>query len=173
MLFTIVQRDWDPINSNSRLLFLFLFQLILFLGFEEDLNEAHTDDISQFVTTTPATESIPASHTAKNGAARRLLTILEKKKNQYFINLIGGLSSFDSLIPSNVEIFIRLYLTTPQKYFGIPASSSIRPKFRITQANLICEFVLLKAHLLQSMEARLARSFLQINFLAKFVKSYR
>ena len=71
-----------------------------------------------------------------------------------------------------MEMFIRLHLTTPEKYFTIPTTSTVRPKFKITQANLIAEFILLKPNLLQAMETRLARNFLQLNFLATFVKSY-
>ena len=75
------------------------------------------------------------------------------------------------MIPSNLEIFLKIFLTTPEKYFT--TTTEVRPKFKITQANLVCEFLLLKPNLLKQMEARLLRNFLQINFLAKFVKSYR
>lgn len=142
------------------------------------MNEAWDDDLSKCITITAAkpaangVAAVPASYTATNGAGRRLLTITNKQKNEFFISLVGGFSAFDSLIPSNLEMFIRLYLTTPEKYFTIPTASSLRPKFKITQANLIVEFILLRPNLLQAMETRLARSFLQLNFLAKFVKSY-
>ena len=80
--------------------------------------------------------------------------------------------NFNSLLPSNLEVGIRIYLTTPEKYFTTEKAAD-KPSFKILDAKLLVEFILLKPVLLQAMESRLARSFLQIDFLAKFVKSFR
>lgn len=86
---------------------------------------------------------------------------------------MSAFKNFNSLLPSNVEIGIRLFLTTPEKYFTVDPSSRCTPTFKVLSAKLIVEYILLKPVLLQAMEARLSKSFLQINFLAKFVKTFR
>lgn len=85
---------------------------------------------------------------------------------------MNAFKNFNCLLPSNLEIGIRIYLTTPEKYFTTD-SNGCKPKFKILDAKLLVEVILLKPVLLQAMENRLARSFLQINFLAKFVKTFR
>ena len=88
------------------------------------------------------------------------------------MSLKSAFLNFNSLLPSNLEIGIRLYLTSPEKYFTTTNAAN-KPTFKILDAKLLVEFILLKPVLLQAMESRLAKSFLQINFLAKFVKSFR
>ena len=100
------------------------------------------------------------------------MKILNKQKNEFFMSLKSAFLNFNSLLPSNLEIGIRIYLTTPEKYFTTTTATS-KPTFKILDAKLLVEFILLKPVLLQAMESRLAKSFLQIDFLAKFVKSFR
>ena len=84
---------------------------------------------------------------------------------------MNAFKNFNCLLPSNLEIGIRIYLTSPEKYFT--TTTRCKAKFKILEAKLLVEFILLKPVLLQAMESRLAKSFLQINFLAKFVKTFR
>ena len=109
---------------------------------------------------------------AHNGKGRRTLRIVNKQVQDYFCSLSHAFLQFDSLLPSNLEIGVRIYLTSYEKYFTTSKPTQ-RPTFKILDAKLLVEFILLKPNLLKAMETRLARSFLQINFLAKFVKSYR
>ena len=109
---------------------------------------------------------------ALNGRGRRTLKVVNKQKNDFFCNLSNAFLKFNSLLPSNLEIGIRLYLTSFEKYFTT-TNPSHKPIFKILDAKLLVEFILLKPVLLKAMESRLAKSFLQINFLAKFVKSFR
>ena len=143
--------------------------LFICIGFEEDEAEKYTTPANSL--TSKTVEGV-VTHTAKNGRGRRTLKILKKEKQEFFISLQNAFLNFNSLLPSNLEIGIRIYLTTPEKYFTTTSSSS-KPTFKILDAKLLVEFILLKPVLLQAMESRLARSFLQIDFLAKFVKSFR
>ena len=113
-----------------------------------------------------------ANYEAVNGRGRRTLKIVNKQKQEYFCSLSSAFLEFDSLLPSNIEIGVRIYLSPYEKYFTT-TNSAHRPTFKILDAKLLVEFILLKPNLLKAMESRLAKSFLQINFLAKFVKSYR
>ena len=110
--------------------------------------------------------------TARNGRGRRTLKIINKQIQEYFCSLSHAFLQFDSLLPSNLEIGVRIYLTSYEKYFTT-TNPVHRPTFKILDAKLLVEFILLKPNLLRAMETRLVKSFLQINFLAKFVKSYR
>lgn len=126
---------------------------------------------------TPSETAPPAKKqktvwTARNGRGRRTLRIVNKQIQDYFCSLSHAFLQFDSLLPSNLEIGVRIYLTSYEKYFTT-TNAAHRPTFKILDAKLLVEFILLKPNLLRAMETRLARSFLQINFLAKFVKSYR
>ena len=58
--------------------------------------------------------------------------------------------NFNSLLPSNLEVGIRIYLTTPEKYFTTEKAAD-KPSFKILDAKLLVEFILLKPVLLQAM----------------------
>lgn len=135
-------------------------------------NTSSSDPPSQTSQSTPKppTKTKP-TWTARNGRGRRTLRITNKQQQEYFCSLSHAFLQFDSLLPSNLEIGVRIYLTSYEKYFTT-TNAAHRPTFKILDAKLLVEFILLKPNLLRAMETRLARSFLQINFLAKFVKSY-
>ena len=133
-------------------------------GFEED-------EAEEYKLPADCIERDGDTYKGKNGRGRRTLRIIDKKKQEYFMSLKSAFLNFNSLLPSNLEIAIRIYLTSPEKYFTTTHAN--RPTFKILDAKLLVEFILLKPVLLQAMESRLAKSFLQINFLAKFVKSFR
>ena len=127
------------------------------------------------------------------------MKITEKQKQDYLFRLMTPLCEFDSLLPGNIEIALKIYLTSPERYFSTKTAAP-RPRFKILSANLLFELILIKDSLLQvhsslinhiltidttiyiqinrqfqsqAMESRLAKSALQINFLARFVKSFR
>ena len=87
------------------------------------------------------------TYTALNGQGRRALAITGKKQPEYFINLMNAFKNFNCLLPSNLEIGIRIYLASPEKYFT--TTTKCRPKFKILEAKLLVEFILLKPVLLQ------------------------
>ena len=148
-----------------------LFFLHSCLGYEEDEAEEYTKPDA--VLSKETKDGGTTKYTAKNGRGRRTLKIVNKQKQEYFCSLENAFLKFNSLLPSNLEIGIRIYLTSFEKYFTIPENSKHKPIFKILDAKLLVEFILLKPVLLKAMESRLAKSFLQINFLAKFVKSFR
>lgn len=145
---------------------------------EETTSSAEDSPSTQQQTSKESSEADPPAKkqkgtwTARNGRGRRTLRIINKQIQEYFCSLSHAFLQFDSLLPSNLEIGVRIYLTSYEKYFTT-TNAAHRPTFKILDAKLLVEFILLKPNLLRAMETRLARSFLQINFLAKFVKSYR
>ena len=146
--------------------------ILYHIGFEENEAEAYTKPKDSIKSKPPTEEGGQVTYEAKNGRGRRTLKILNKQKQEYFMSLKSAFLNFNSLLPSNLEVGIRIYLTTPEKYFTTEKAAD-KPSFKILDAKLLVEFILLKPVLLQAMESRLARSFLQIDFLAKFVKSFR
>ena len=142
----------------------------IYLGYEEDEAEEYKEPNAVLK---KETKNDKITYEAKNGRGRRTLRIVNKQKQEYFCSLSNAFLKFNSLLPSNLEIGIRIYLTSFEKYFTTTTGSSHKPIFKILDAKLLVEFVLLKPILLKAMESRLAKSFLQINFLAKFVKSFR
>lgn len=66
---------------------------------------------------------------------------------------------------------VRIFLTSPEKYF-YTETPRCRPVFKIHDARLVMEFLLLKQNLLTNIEKRLQKSALQISFQANFVKTY-
>lgn len=145
--------------------------LRFFEAYEEDEGEVYVEPKDAIIKKVPAEGGSPTWE-ARNGRGRRTLRITNKQKQEYFCNLSNAFLNFDSLLPSNIEIGLRIYLTSYEKYFTTSSKKPHRPTFKIIDAKLLVEFILLKPNLLRAMESRLAKSFLQINFLAKFVKSY-
>ena len=60
---------------------------------------------------------------------------------------MNAFKNFNCLLPSNLEIGIRIYLTSPEKYFI--TDTECKPKFKILDAKLLVEYILLKPVLLQ------------------------
>lgn len=77
-----------------------------------------------------------------------MLTITDKQEQKYFISLLTALNNFDCLLPNNLDIAIKIYLTDAEKFFTCH-TTTVKPKFKITEAKLITEYVLLKPNLLQ------------------------
>ena len=118
-----------------------------FLGYEEDLAEPYTT-VQQSLKAVPSTTSGgETTYKALNGQGRRALTIIGKKQPEYFINLMNAFKNFNCLLPSNLEIGIRIYLASPEKYFT--TTTRCKPRFKILEAKLLVEFILLKPVLLQ------------------------
>ena len=118
-----------------------------FKGFDEDIAEPYKA-VQDCIETTPPTEvGGTATYNALNGRGRRALQITDKKTPEYFINLMNAFKNFNCLLPSNLEIGIRIYLASPEKYFT--TSTRCRAKFKILEAKLLVEFILLKPVLLQ------------------------
>ena len=100
-----------------------------FEGYDEDVNEICKNvqeslDIRNNVTT------------AKDGQGRRALSLLNKKENEYFMKLNGPFSNLSNLLPSNLEIQFRIYLTSPERYFYTNLNT-VKPVFKITAARLL------------------------------------
>ena len=124
---------------------LYKFVIFVYLGFDEDVNET-SDVISQ--RNFDRTAGDPITYTPKNGQARRAMKITEKNKQDYLFRLMTPLCEFDSLLPGNIEIALKIYLTSPERYFTTK-TAGLRPKFKILSANLLFELILIKDNLLQ------------------------
>ena len=77
-----------------------------------------------------------------------MIQITNKQEQNYFISLLTALNNFDCLLPNNLDISLKIYLTEPEKYFTCQ-NANVKPKFKITDCKLIVEYILLKPNLLQ------------------------
>ena len=132
-------------NHNLNNIALFL----LFQGYDEDLEEKSITPLNECIETIPPEGDNAAIYKAKNAEGRRMLKITNKQEQKYFIGLLTALNHFDCLLPNNLDISLKIYLTEPEKYFTCPTNSTVKPKFKITDCKLIVEYVLLKPNLLQ------------------------
>ena len=129
-----------------------------FIGYDEDAAES-CQPVQQCVEAhAPAAQGGETTYTAKNSRGRRALNIVNKKKQEYFINLMSAFKNFNSLLPSNCEISVRIFLSNPEKYFTT-ATANCKPTFKILAAKLIVEFILLKPVLLQVHRNEMAQCF--------------
>ena len=55
----------------------------------------------------------------------------------------------------------------------VPANSTCKPKFKITEGKILAELLLLKPNLILAIENRMAKNFLQVDFQSRFVKTFR
>ena len=86
--------------------------------------------------------------------------------------LFSPLSSFSSLIPSNLAIGIKIFLTSNERFF-ITSTAGVKPRYVISDARMYFQVCILKEPVYQKIHAKLnSGSELQINFLSKFIKVY-
>ena len=101
-----------------------------FEGYDEDGNET-CKTVQESIEIQEDNNAI-----AKDGQGRRALSILNKKENEYFIKLRGPFANLSNLLPSNLEIQFRIYLTSPERYFYTTVNN-VKPIFKITSARLL------------------------------------
>ena len=132
-----------------------------FKGYDIDTNE-YCKPVNESTTAEGAGEARVIK--PKDGQGRRQISILNKEKTKYFIDISSAFYDIKTLILSNLEMQVRIFLTSPEKYF-LTETKNIRPIFKIHDAKLVMEYLLLKQNLLTSIEKRLQRSALQVPFL--------
>ena len=100
-----------------------------FEGYDEDINEScKTVQESLVINNDVATP--------KDGQGRRVLALLNKQENEYFFQLKGPFTNLSNLLPSNIEVQFRVYLTSPERYFFTPLST-VKPVFKVTSAKIL------------------------------------
>ena len=97
-------------------------------------DEEYDTDVSKSFTQGTAANGDP-TFTPKNGCARRCQMITGKKKVTVRLQLFSPLSSFSSLVPSNVAMGIKVFLTSSKHYSQIMPSCTIYSYYLIIRFN--------------------------------------
>ena len=100
-----------------------------FEGYDENVNEVCK-------TVQDSVEIVGDAATAKDGQGRRALALLDKKEHEYFFQLKCPFTSLSNLLPSNIEVQFRIYLTSPERYFYTTVDN-VKPIFKVTAAKIL------------------------------------
>ena len=109
---------------------------------------------------------------AKNETGALALKLTGKKSLSSFFQIFCPLNSISSLLPSQVDLSVKLTFTSDERYF-VTKNETKRPRLHVTEAKLYVMACLLEPWALLKVENRLASGAFQFAYLCDVTKSYR
>ena len=138
-----------------------------------------TNDVAECITSTQVTTTnsagVEVTNTvwkAKNETGALALKLTGKKPLSSFFQIFCPLNSISSLLPSQVDLSVKLTFTSDERYF-VTKNETKRPKLHVTEAKLYVMACLLESWALLKVENRLASGAFQFAYLCDVTKSYR